>query len=657
MKHMAWYRYPSFDPSLPRKIKETCDQMKKRKERDVKSGLRLSYIYERERFVSRNGRGYTMPHWVLEQCGWLADIDMAAPRLNLIKSRCDFLNIQLFNNQGNFGIESGNAGFEETMIAEARMSALEGAMNTTEIKQMLEQAGLIGLIENFIAATTVIRNDEPQIHLIKLENLYWDSRDAKYGDPKSMHWVEYMDKKDCVEWYSGFDAQAMNIKRHGQRLKKIEELKPVETVRELDGVLDPYDYEDEQIYGCIDSTERLRVVHSYRVSTSPLNEDGRYICSVYGANGEVLAIDTIYPRSKLPIVWWSPYPAKQGGIVGSGYAVLLLEIQRALDFSMARAQNRMEKMGWAKVGLPMSVNEEVIENYVAEEITAVRLPGTTAPFLFEANPISEGDMMWIDGLINRSSQLYGVNQAIASGGSDSGANASAVSKYEDTDRQIDRFTDIYHSWRLFRLRLAEEMLNTIEDAVRVDPDFATHYQDEDGTLIKYDWADVSLPNSQFKLKIEESGIKNRKVRIEQILDGLKMGLFDPAQANTFMMQDPDIRKLNRLTTAARKAIEKDLTDLINPKGNHDVQPTEDYDLQLAVILTGQVINDAYARRAKPETIERLREYRRAAESLLQIKMAEQQTQQVAAAAATQASGDLIQSSTDQQASMMTNRNI
>lgn len=654
MKQMPWYRAPRFDEALGKRLDGLFSQLKQWKEREVGNAVRLEFLYERDRFVTKSGRGYNMPRWVLEDYGWLVDADVAAPRLNLIKSRVDTLTSLLFSSQPAVEIRVSGAEYEQQRQARAQTAALEATMNTDEAKEQLRLVLRDGLISNFGAAMPVVRGNQVHYERIRLDQLYWDPYDARSGRPKSMHLVEFPDRDDFLQWYKGLDAKALGIVSHDKRAGRVAKLDPVTKVRETD-VVTPFDW-DVGSCGITDSTERLRVVHSWRVATSPIAEDGRYVCTVFGRGDThgVVVIDTAFPRTTLPVCWYSPYPPIEG-VVGSGYATLLVEAQRALDLSMKRLQNRIEKLGWAKIGIGGNVNEEMIENYVAEEITVVRLPGQDAPFQIDTAALSTHDIEWVNLLSQWTAQFYGINEALSFGASNRGATASGVAMYEEADRQIDRLSDIYEATQIFRLRVATETLNAIDDALRVDPKFRTTYRDKDGNTETFEWADISLPHGSYSLQIEEAGELGRTKagRMARILEGAKLGIFSPETAAAAVNDSPDIRRLSRMANAPRRAIERDLAELVDEKGRHDdVIPTEDHDLALAVKMVGDQINDAMASGARPETIERLREYRRQAEALLQRIQVEAQMAQVQAAAATQAQGDALTAATDAGASQM-----
>jgi hypothetical protein len=398
--------------------------------------------------------------------------------------------------------------------------------------------------------------------------------------------------------------------------------------RETD-VQSPYEsYLDQQ--AITDATDRIRVVHSYRVATSAKLEDGRYVCTAWDGDSQssgVVVVDRPFARATLPIVWWSPYPSECGGLIGVGLGAQLVEQQRALDFAMGRLQQRVERLGWAKVLLPSSVPQSVEDNLKAEEIATVKIPQMEGPpVVMENQALGQHDIQWIELLDAWSGGDMGINDAIARGGSGRAPTASGVAMFEELERQIGRISDIYEAWQQFTLRLGGETIGAIEDAVRYDASFASTYRGPDGDPLRYDWADKTLPTAEYVLEIEQAGAyaRTRAGRLAWLQEGGRSGIFQPDEAAAAIRSDPNVRRLAAGANAPRAKIERDLSVLCDPRGKHDdVVVTRDDDLALAVRLASERIAEAASRRAKPETLLRLRNYRRAAEAELELIRAEQ----------------------------------
>jgi hypothetical protein len=636
-----WRKLPTYDPGIPRALNNLFSQLKTWHDNEVRTSVLLQFLYERDKFRAKNGR-FAMPSWVLQEYDWLGSMTYASPQRNIIKSRVDAVESLLFSAQPRLEIYAAGAGYEEQLVAEARAGALDGTINASKPREQRRRVARTGLIANFAACMPIARNNQVEFRALDIDRLYWDPHDARddaRGEPpREMHVVEFIDRDALIAWYRGLDAETMKITGRPGKLETLERFQATTRTRETE-ILGPYDWQLDTLQ-LTDSTDRIRIVHSYRVASSPLVEDGRYVCTAYdGAsrNMGLVLVDRPFGRSTLPICYWSPYPAETGGIVGVGLASTLVETQRSIDFSMHRAQDRNESMGWPKVLIPSGTPQTVKDNLQAQGIGFVPIPSMDGPpVVLDMPALSQHDIAWIQFLVQASGEDQGIADAIASGGTTRGANASGTAMFEELERALGRVSDIFEAWSLFSLSLGRETLGAIEDACRYDKAFASHYKDPDGDPMRFDWADKSLPTAEYVLEVEQGSefARTRPGRIARITEGTKLGIFTPEQAAAALRQSPDIRRLSRDGNAPERKIRRDLAQLMGLGGDPaQVVVTEDDDLLLAVRLASERIADAQAARAKPDTVLRLREYRRNAETMLEQRQAQAAAREAAAAMA------------------------
>lgn len=644
-----WFEYDHYDSAIVNNLSGLFGELKNYHDDLVTTTEWLKFLYWRDSY--RTAGKYNLPEWLLQKYNSWVDSNYAAPTRNIIKSNTDFIHSLLCTDLPNIKVFSSNAGYEEQLVARSREAALDGTMNTPAFKKVLQNIGRTGMSGKIGLGMPTLRNGTIVAEQLSLDQVYWDYEDSRHGNPTQIHVVTWPDKRQFLNWYKTLDK--LDIPDFSKKIEKIKEMRPVAKTRES-SVETVYDWTG-YTKSVTSASNRLRLVRSWLTASSPTEEDGREIWTLYGEdnNQGLVILDDVFKRSTLPVVWFCPFPPEEGcGIVGGGIADQLVEKQRAIDFSMSRIQNRIEKMGWTKVGIPTTMTEEAIENYVAEEITVVRLPGADKPIELGHNPLSQHDLLWVSSCVNDAASDLGLNEPLARGASNRGANASGLAMYEEYDRQIDRLSSINNSWRYFVLRFAEESLNCIEDAIRIDEKFATNYKDADGDFIRFEWADKSLQNAQFTLHLEEVSEygHKRSSRIAKIMEQVKLGMLPASTGSAALQDSPDIRGLNRMANSARRLVEKDINKIIT--GKMPGVPNRDYDLPLTVELVGQAIRDAMASEAKVETLLALTEYKRQAEAALESMLAEQQQAQVAQAAAAQAAQGITDQATDQQASQL-----
>lgn len=609
-----WYLHDRYDDAITGSVARALAQTRDYFDARVRRQYKYEYLYQREDWKTFDATGWRAPLW-LQNAGLGLDEDFGALE-NIIKGRIDFLVSLLFTEQPALEVKASGVTFEVQQAVMARSRALNALYNTPQAEQAFRMVGRQGLIGAWAGMWPRIIGGQVIFQPVALEQCWWDPFDARDGRPKTFGVMEYMDRGELLAWFESLDSQ---VPHKHDRGRKVAELPPA--TRFDYGLQSLYDWELDA-YHVTDCTDRVCVQRFWRTSTSVEAADGREVVIVSSGprdnKGAVLLLDEPFARTTLPIVGWSPYPAFRG-LIGTGYACLLEETQRAVDYHWHRVLKQSRECGWNKIVTDdrEALPEDVLAAYAAEDI--VPIPGRgVAPQVLQTPAIRREDLDLINLIKNASAGTYGMNELLAGGNTALSGDPSGVAMAEEADRQVDRQSDIYESFSMLRIGAGRELLNAIDEACKRDSKFRTQYRAY-GRTRDYEWARLSLPHDSYNVGLEEAGelARTRAGRLARILASAEQGIVSPADAQYSLLTTPDLQRLGDLTTAPRDAIEDDLDQLCREDGDHEVMPTEDHDLPLAVQLTGQKINRARVCGASFETIERLREYRRAAQVLLQ----------------------------------------
>lgn len=613
-----WYLHERYDAAIAGSTARALAQVRPYFDARVRKQYKYEYLYQREDWRTTDSTGWRAPLW-LQNAGVGLDDDFQSLE-NVIKGRIDFLVSLLFTEQPDLEVKAAGVSFEIQQAVMARGRALNALFNTPEAEAVFRNVGRQGLIGQWAGIWPRILGGQVVFQPITLEQCFWDPHDARDGRPKTFGVMEYMDRAELLAW---FDALDCDVPYKRDKARKVAEMP---AAHRFDyGLQSLYDWELDA-YHVTDCTDRLLVSRYWRTATSVEAGDGREVVIVStnpGADREaVLLLDEPFKRTTVPIVGWSPYPALRG-LIGTGYACLLEESQRAVDYHWRRVLKQSRECGWNKIVTEdkEALPEDVLAAYAAEDISVI--PGRgVAPQVLQTPAIRREDLDLINVIKGATSATYGMNEALAGGGSEMTGDPSGVARAEEADRQIDRQSDIYRSFSMLRIGGARELLNAIDEACKRDSKFKTQYKAY-GRQRDYEWARLSLPHDAYAVGLEEAGelARTRAGRIARIMASAETGLVSPADAQYSLLTTPDLQRLGDLTTAPRDAIEDDLDQLCREDGDHEVMPTEDHDLPLAVQLAGQKINRARVCGAEFETIERLRGYRAAAKALLEAQAA------------------------------------
>jgi hypothetical protein len=550
-------------------------------------------------------------------------------------------------------ISVAGAGFEQARAARIRASALNSLMNTQRARRDLKVCGRDGMISGLGAVWPQVRNGQVRFTRVRLDQITWDPYDVRYDDPSVIGVVEWMTPREITSWINGVDDDVLSVRRKARITKAVEAMRPIKPQPPYE-LQSPYDWE----LASSGSTcgVRLKVTHWWRTASSVDAADGRYVATVQGGGAATnsmhpgtVVMDVDFGRTTLPIVMWSPWPPLEG-LVGEGLACQITEAQRAIDYLWLRVIQHAEKLGWHKVltngDAPPS--DDVLAALAEQEITILPGGADAPPSVIPYSGLKTDDVQLIATIKGNTAQTTGINQILAGGMTQLGAGASGIALAEESDRQVDRFSDVYEEWTTFRLSAARELLNAIEDEVRTSGSFRSRFRAGDGTWARHDWEDLRSPHSEYALDIEEAGqlARTRAGRLAKILAQAEQGLVSQSDAQRALLGTPDLRWLGELTLAPRRRIEADLDQIV--RGEY-AQPTPDHDLPLAIDLSGKMINLASNQGAEERTLTALAEYRRQAQGLLTSAQRQAQIAEVQAAGAAQAGEQLVEAGTEQAA--------
>jgi hypothetical protein len=615
----VWYKLPDFSDKMPEKIWAIIDATKTYRETLIQDAAALSWAYHRDKYLMRSRAGLglqvnQMPEAASKRFSWLAE---CTPGVNITKSSVDTLVAWLLSNQAKLEISTSGACYEQRRQVEARNLSLDATMNQRKAKRSIMLAGRDGLLKGVGAAMPCLRDRRVTYRRIQLHQLVWDPFDARDGDPRTMHLIEYVDRGQFLAWYESQRGKKTGVAEKIRRMARA--TSSYQAGAGTEAYLGPYDWELNSS-AVTESTDRVMVVHSWRKASRVGATDGRYVCTVHSCygfdrglvDGAVVALDQKFKRVTFPVVIWSPYPDDEG-ILGTGLGHLMTPWQEACDRTFFKIQRTLDRLGHTKIVVPQgSIQDSTIKEFLRMGISVVQVENPSEiPRIIDGYALRKDDLEWLERLLSYSRDEYGINHMLAQGGSQLGADASGAARVEENYRQTDRLSDIVVHYDDFRRELGVETMNVIEDAIEMDRDFAAQYKDRDGELISVKWADLALPNGEYEVEIQEVGeLGDRKAgQVAKILDLQQRRAISDEGAKEALLNNPDYRALARYETAGYRLIQAQLSELSDPNGDHEfARPDEDVDLELAMKMARKAIQDARSRKAKPETVNRLRQY-------------------------------------------------
>ena len=185
-----------------------------------------------------------------------------------------------------------------------------------------------------------------------------------------------------------------------------------------------------------------------------------------------MLIDQPFERTTLPLCWFTGLPSREG-INGTGFGDLMVSWQEQVDRGMYKHQRALNEYGYQRLFVEKG-KDTAVEGMVSNGVRVIELDSVPKdmPRWHEPQVVSKTR--------HRQHQYDHVDEACPHTASircspveatELGANASGTAQQEEFNRTEDRFTTFVDQYNRFRLRLAEELLNLLDDVIKFDKDF------------------------------------------------------------------------------------------------------------------------------------------------------------------------------------------
>lgn len=598
---------------------------------------RLVWLYEREMYQTRGGRGEATASKPPDQgYGEYYGEGAAEESVNLLKSRIDTLGARLFAEVPAVVVSQVNATFEQEFRASEQTSILNGCMNTETSRGQLRRPGYDGLLTGLGVAFPIVRDGIVRYERVLMKQLWWDPADAQYESPRSIHYKTRKSKSVVVaeiaddSTISDGDKAAMIAKVNALATPSLEF-----TTTGL-GSLTPYErrLQSYTSTGTRYALDQVHVIYSWHLPGSRSASDGKYLITVHGGSGGqdvghgagVIRYEGEWKRTSFPLVWWSPYLAYEG-LEGIGLGHTYKPYQHQIDRVWAKMERELATLGHAKLLIGKGGREQIAA--IADpDIDVIQLDVTVQPGgkpyeIITASPQSPQDHAWFKLVMEVADAMAGINEVMASGGTTRGATASGVAMYQEDERQGARYRDVESRWDGFLQRAARQTLFALNDAAARDEAFRVTFFDQAIGSRQTRWAAIQTADEELATSMEQVGLIGRTLagRIG-LIEGLKgMGAISPEAANAELAQSADVNRITRYENAGRNLVKYQLIGLCgersSPEEYAEFNPTLDTPLDIAERLGIQQLQIAIRRGAKNATKNRLRNYISKARALMQ----------------------------------------
>lgn len=563
-----------------------------------------------------NGRGGAVPS---------NPSDTLRPSYNKLRMDMEALCAMIFRDPPDVSIAAINATYEVREQVRRMQAALDATMNHDLAAEELFAPTFYGFVLGWGGCFPEVVDGVVRYRHVREHQVCWDPIEARYGDPKSLHYWAPMDRGEVIARLESWDTgEGFSEAARRRAIKDVEDLAPASEVSRSAEDETPYAralarYGDGGLLG----RDMIDVSWSWRVSRSRTAKDGRAVFAAHGGDGESVALrDMAWERTVLPIVMWTPYTAYEGAVC-SGAGAMHRPYQEQIDHLWETMSRLIAKLVQPKMAIADKHFDEVAAAIREEGVVPIRLPdgmfgGAALYDLITHAPLGQQALDWLDRVDATSTKAIGSNEGVQQGGSQLGANASGRALLVEDDRVIGRHATPESRWYTFRLRVAERTLDVLDDAAAADSSFRVRLR---GDGRAYAWRELSLPREEYTVQLEERGVLARRLpgRVAQIQELADAQVLDPADAAAEISGMADLRKLTNTAMAGRELVIWQLAGMAMPGQSAEEYsaylPTERTPLDLAQRLGLAEYQAAVRQGAKQETLDRLQNYMDAAKKL------------------------------------------
>lgn len=515
--------------------------------------------------------------------------------LNAIKSVVDTASARLTKVRSMPIITARNATYEEEAFATEISDVLRIKLGGTDmeksapllIRDFCIRGTAVGKVERNGGDTTTKR--------VPIYEFVWDHREAQHGTPRTMAHVRPESRDVMLAKYPKY-ADAINGATLYTRT-------------------DPwmqFVYQGPQIADMID------VAEAWHLPSSPDADDGQHIIAIRGI--VVLRECWNVPRYPYEMPHWTA-PLK--GVRGKGLVAEHAAAQDFINDILSDARTAIHEASQLKVFVTRQSN--VNKNHLKRKSgpNFVEVDGNPNEVKYVApDPVSKQAMQIAFQVKDEIYNTSGVSQWSATANKPLGNSVSGKALDTMNDNQSDRFANVETGWQQTRVGLgrchidvarsmyAETKNKTKGRRFDEEPDRLT--KDDLAPWIRdYEWDKVDIDCGTYTLTLEPVNFitGTRGGKLEEIAEAAKAGLIPDPSMTASLMNEPDIRAMNRPILGPIDRIKKCISGLRKKSVDYmDVAPDDSMNLALAKMMVGGELEYAKAKDAPDWIIERLNRF-------------------------------------------------
>jgi len=474
-----------------------------------------------------------------------------------------------------------------------------GKMLETEFDDLRREA----LHDGSIIGTGITRIDDKDDDVfaerILREELLFDPRECKKGNPRTSVLVHRVAKWHLAELFPSFKAQIMQAQASQKR---------------------PQDENDDDvtIEGLEDYTD---VFEAHHLPTNDQTEDGRRVLCIDGAT----LVSERWHECRLPYAMFR-HTKPRRGIWGRGIIQGIADLQHRVNCIVRDMQLNLAATGrgYYAVNEAADVPTEMLTGWAPFKM---KYKGNQPPEFTVPTPVNRAQVEMLMLFIEQMYQLSGVSMAAASQQSQTGLSASGVAREVQYDIDSERFAMVQANYARYSLDAAQLYLDASKRVARARAKdkgkkrpWVAVWRNQDA-IQKLDYDKVAIEDGEYRLRLEAVNFlpDTRAGKLSVVEQLTKAGVI-PQWLVATLFDEPDIQQANAIQLAPFHNAMRKMDELADEDLPEPV-PEPYNELELELKISTAYYNRVQYEKAPIEIQERYKRYVDLVEELIKKRKA------------------------------------
>jgi hypothetical protein len=419
--------------------------------------------------------------------------------------------------------------------------------------------------------------------------LFVDSNDAFYGEPRNMYQLKLMDRGVAIA----------AIPEGKSKIQQAEQAFPDNSGDSQKTVSD-----------------QIMVAEAWHLPSGKDKKDGRHVIVCTAG----ILLDEPWEKPTFPFVFMN-YAPRLVGFWAQGIPEQLMGTQVEINKLLMTISQSINLVGVPRVFV--EDGSKVVKAHLNNEIGAIVTYRGTKPEYEVAPCVPQELYSQLQRLVDYAYQQVGISALAAVAKKPAGlSSGEAIRNYDDL--QTDRFATIEKRYHQFYIDLAYQVIELARDIAERDGSYSTVYPNKDGTK-QIDLPAAKLLDDPFVIQCYDTSMLPREpaAKKQAVIEDMQAGIISMKEGRR-LLNYPDLEQEDRLKLAAEERILKQLDDIVETGAFEPPDPFTD--IQIAKEKVVEYYNLYVACGLEESKAQKLRDWQAQLLDLEQVAMQAMQPQ-------------------------------